>query len=113
ATVVTSADLQATKTAPATAVPGTNGSYSVTVKNNGPSDAQGAQMNDPLPAGTTFVSVVAPGGWACTTPAVGTNGTVNCTTPTLALNASAVFTINIHFKASIPSGTNVTNTATA
>ena len=59
-------------------VAGTNLSYTATLTNNGPADAQDATIDLPLPAITTFVSLVANGG-ACTSPAVGATGTVNCT----------------------------------
>ena len=35
-------------------------------------------FDDPLPAATTFRSLAAPAGWACTVPPVGSNGTVHC-----------------------------------
>jgi len=34
-------------------------------------------FDDPLPANTTFQSLLAPG-WTCTVPPVGSNGTVHC-----------------------------------
>ncbi len=44
--------------------------------NAGPSNAATVALADTLPAGTTFVSLASPGGWSCTTPAVGAGGTV-------------------------------------
>ena len=35
-------------------------------------------VDDPLPAATTFESLVTPPGWTCTVPPVGSNGTVHC-----------------------------------
>jgi hypothetical protein len=39
----------------------------------------------------TFVSLASPAGWTCTTPAVGTNGTVSCTNPSLAAGSNVSF----------------------
>src|SRR5260370_41336218 len=73
------ADLAITKTASPSA--GTaNGSqltYAMTVTNGGPDTATDVNVNDPLPAGTTFVSVT-PSQGSCSAPAPGNNGTVNC-----------------------------------
>lgn len=55
ATVVQKADLSITKTGPASATPGSNITYTIVITNNGPSDASGVTLNDPTPAGLTFV----------------------------------------------------------
>jgi uncharacterized repeat protein (TIGR01451 family) len=56
-TVVGSADLVAGATAPATATAGTQITFTATVQNNGPSDAEGTQVAMALPStGVTFVS---------------------------------------------------------
>ncbi len=55
-------------------VAGTNLTYLATLTNNGPSDAQGASISLPLPAGTTLVSASASAGGVC----AGTT-TVTCT----------------------------------
>ena len=57
---------------------GQNLTYNVIVTNNGPG-AGAATMKDTLPAGVTFLSVLSPAGWTCTTPPVGGTGAVNCT----------------------------------
>jgi uncharacterized repeat protein (TIGR01451 family) len=54
------ADLAATKTGPATAVAGTQVTYTITVSNNGPSDAVNAFVDDPTPPGMTLVSASSP-----------------------------------------------------
>jgi len=54
---VEEADLALTKTvAPATAAPGTNVVYTLTVTNNGPAGATNVVVTDLLPAGLTYVS---------------------------------------------------------
>lgn len=50
-------------------------------------------FTDPLPAGTTFVSLNAPTGWTCTTPAVGANGTVSCSRLSMGPEETGAFTI--------------------
>src|SRR4051794_25752297 len=50
---------------------GSNLTYTVIVFNYGPDNADSATLNDPLPTGTTFMSLTAPPGWSCSTPAVG------------------------------------------
>src|SRR5207244_1484108 len=83
--------------------------YGMTVTNNGVSAAQSVTLTDPLPFGTTFASLSPPAGWSCTAPAVGSSGTVNCTTPTLASGASAGVMLIVHITAA-PGGF-VNNTA--
>src|SRR6058998_983657 len=80
-TVIASADLSITKTdAPDPVRPGENLTYTLVVNNNGPSTAASVTVTDPLPPVTTFQSIIKPAGWTCTTPAVGSAGTVSCTT---------------------------------
>jgi len=94
------AELVATKNTAATAVaPGEMFSYAVTLTNNGPDAAANATMTDLLPASLLFQSVVAPAGWNCATPAVGTTGTITCTTASLANGATANFTVNVQVAA--------------
>lgn len=77
-TVVTEADLAVTKTATPDTVPsGGTVVYRIEVENLGPSSAQDVTVEDPLPAQLAFVSVD-DGGGSCTTPAVGSSGTVSC-----------------------------------
>ncbi len=65
-TLVASADLAVTLSdSPDPVVAGANLSYTATVVNNGPSDAQGVSVSLPLPAGTTFVSAAPSAGGAC------------------------------------------------
>ncbi len=81
--VVTRADMEVTKTSDPTGqvVPGQKLTYRLVAKNNGPSDARGVQLSDPLPSGTTFDSYVAgQSGTTCSVDA----GTVTCTLGRLA-----------------------------
>ncbi len=102
------ADLSVTKTGPATASTNTTIAYTITVTNAGPDPAIDVELTDVLPAGTTFVSLVAPGGWSCTTPAVSAAGIVTCTRLSMPVGADP-FTLTINGPAT-PG--NVGNTAT-
>ena len=94
--VAGNSDLGITKTTGATgATRGGALSYTITVTNNGPEAAASVVMTDTLPASLLFQSIATPGPqWNCTTPAVGTTGTITCSTATLANGATAVFTLN-------------------
>lgn len=113
-TLVSQADLSITKTAsPSAPQAGTNLTYTLTVANNGPSDASNVSMSDALPAGTTFVSLTAPPGWSATTPTVGANGTVTATKTSLAAGSGPqVFTLVVFIADNTAHGTVLTNTAT-
>src|SRR5438477_1846948 len=61
-TVNTSANLALTKSdSPDPVLAGNNITYTLTVTNNGPSDATGVSLSDAIPAGTTFVSATGGG----------------------------------------------------
>ncbi len=107
------ADLAVTKTdSPDPVIAGSNLTYTITVTNNGPDAAATAAWSDLLPTGTTFVSLSSPGGWSCTTPAVGSGGTVSCSNASQAVGG-AVFTLTVAVDPSVVAGTVLTNTATA
>jgi uncharacterized repeat protein (TIGR01451 family) len=102
------ANLTVTKTGPATATPGAPIAYTITVTNAGPNDAVDVELTDTLPAGTTFVSLAAPAGWSCSTPAVGAAGTVTCTRLTMPVSTDP-FTLTVNAPATPAT---VVNTAT-
>lgn len=71
--------------------PGDTVTYTLVVTNYGQTiPAPAATLTDALPQGLLFESVA---GGTCTTPAVGTNGTVTCSVPALGKGASQTFTI--------------------
>jgi uncharacterized repeat protein (TIGR01451 family) len=79
-------DLSIAKTAsPSTAVPGTNETYSLKIKNAGPSPSRETVASDELPAELSFVSAGNGCGFAA--------GKVTCDAGTLAPGAEATFTI--------------------
>src|SRR6266550_4451411 len=94
-----------TKVGVAAAIPGTNMSYTIHVTNpDTVTSAANVQLTDTLPPQMTFVSAVQNSGPAfnpCTTPPVGSAGTVTCTAAIFpGGNGDAVFTFTFH----IPSG---------
>src|SRR3954468_2109781 len=97
-----SADLAVTKSgSPDTAAADADLTYTIQVTNVGPDSADGATLNDTTPTGTTFVSLSAPAGWTCMTPAVGVGGAVHCTDDvSLAASDIQTFTLVVHVNAS-------------
>jgi large repetitive protein len=108
--------------------------YTVTIGNKGPSDVSGMRVTDPLPAGFVMTGgvTVTPGASVsltantCTIPAVGSNGTIDCTLGPLPADASGAdatkqVVLTIPVRAAYQSSgsysfsfnTNIANTATA
>ena len=105
------ADLSLQKSAaPDPVLQGDDLTFTITVVNSGPGDADSVELDDPLPAGVTFQSLASPAGWSCATPAVGGTGDVICTVATLA-PGSAVFTLVVNVDPSLPTGTILSNSA--
>jgi len=109
-----STDLQITKTdSPDPVAAGANLTYTITLTNISAVAATTVAVDDNVPTGTTFVSLLTPAGWTCTAPAFGATGAISCTVPALAANASAIFTLVVAVPASTASGTVLSNTASA
>jgi uncharacterized repeat protein (TIGR01451 family) len=109
-----SADLKITKTdSPDPVAIGNDITYTIVLTNNGPASASNPQFTDPLPAQTTFRSIVIPAPWACGAPTPGANGTVTCSNSTLAAGSSATFSIVVRVNTLVTDGTTISNTATA
>ncbi|HEX7833769.1 MAG TPA: DUF11 domain-containing protein, partial [Thermoanaerobaculia bacterium] len=70
-------------------------SYVQSITNNGPDTATNTTFTQSVPAGTTFQSFTAPGGWSCTTPAVGGTGAINCSVAALANGGTGTFTLAV------------------
>ncbi len=83
--------------------------YKIGLSNAGPSAASNVVLNDALSAGTQFVSISATG-FSCTTPAVGTSGTVTCRQSSLSAGGSATITLVVKVVAG--GKTSVSNMAT-
>jgi uncharacterized repeat protein (TIGR01451 family) len=116
--VTASADLSITKNGPASATAGFPFVYTITVTNNGPSDASAVVVSDPTPAGTTFVS----NSGGCTTAFPCTLGTLTAgqsktitstfTTPPTFTGTSIANTASVTSTTSDPSAGNNSATAT-
>lgn len=87
-----------------------NIAYTITLRNDGPSDAQGVSLVDDMPVHTGFVSFTAPAGFTTTTPAAGSTGKVRATTATLAAGAVATFTLVVRVHAQAPGTGPLVNT---
>jgi uncharacterized repeat protein (TIGR01451 family) len=106
------ADLVVSKSAPESVSAGETFDYSVFVFNAGPSTAQTVTVTDALPPGTTFVGLNQSSTlFTCTTPSVGSGGTVTCTAATFDFESETSFTISVKTSPSAPSGS-ISNTAT-
>ncbi len=110
--VAGSADMSLTNTdTPVPVQAGNNITYTQVVTNAGPSTATTATLTETTPANTNFQSITIPAGWSCTTPAVGSAGTITCTNPSFAAGSSS-FTIALQVTAGTPAGTAINNPAT-
>ncbi len=106
------ADLATTITADSgTVLSGHNVTYTIRVTNNGHDSAANVSLIDALPSGTVFRSLTPASGWTCTTPAAGSNGTVNCAVASMSNGATAQFTLVAMVACPTPNGTQITNTA--
>ncbi|HXT52817.1 MAG TPA: DUF11 domain-containing protein, partial [Thermoanaerobaculia bacterium] len=107
------ADLQTIKSDAVDPIaPGATQTYTIALLNNGPDAAQLVALTDTLPAGTTFLSLSSPAGWTCTTPPVGSGGTVDCSSDSFAAFSGTSFTLQVVFDSGLQDGTVVTNQAT-
>lgn len=109
------ADLSIVKSASsATAAPDTDVQYDISVSNfSGTASTPTNTLTDNVPAGMTFVSETHPAGWSCTSPAVGSGGTITCTsTDAIGDESSILFSFVFHVNANVTNGTSITNTAT-
>jgi uncharacterized repeat protein (TIGR01451 family) len=86
-----------------------NFTYTIAVTSKGPDFGSNVRIDDPLPAGTTFVSYNA-GGGICTAPAVGATGTLHCALTQL--NKGQTYTVKLTVKVNAASGSTLSNTAT-
>lgn len=100
--------------APTSVTAGSNITYTQSVTNKGPAVASALTFSEATPPNTNFQSITTPAGWTCTTPAIGAAGTITCTDgSSLAVNASAAFTLVLQVNAATASGTSIADTATA
>jgi uncharacterized repeat protein (TIGR01451 family) len=97
-TVTQSADLAVTKTGPTNVTGGSDATYTITVTNNGPSNAAPVSLSDAVPANATFGSMGQTSGptFNCSTPPANGTGTITCTIATLNAGATATFNLLLH-----------------
>lgn len=111
-----SADVSAVKFSESSTVSaGSNTKFFISVYNNGPDAAVNATINDPLPANTKFYSIGQPSGptFTCTTPTMGSAGTVNCMIASLPRDTTAQFELTVSVDPGAATNSVITNTATA
>jgi uncharacterized repeat protein (TIGR01451 family) len=89
---------------PSTVLAGGTVNYTLTVTNFGPSTAQNVKVDDPLPAGMSYVTSQAPTGWTTSVQGSDVNFTL------ASLPSGGVATINVTATAPLQSGT-YSNTA--
>ena len=87
---------------------GSSLTYTMGVTSKGPDFGVNVRVSDTLPSGTTFVSYDA-GGGTCTSPPVGSTGTLNCVLPQL--NKGATWNVKLTVNVAAASGTTLSNTA--
>jgi uncharacterized repeat protein (TIGR01451 family) len=109
-TVERDADLQITKTGPASVATGGNVAYTVTITNLGPEIADGATVTDDVPDALTGVAITcAPSGGAVCPTTTGLTDLLGVAIPTLPSGGSVVFTVT---GAAPATATSLSNTAT-
>ncbi len=84
--------------------------YTISVVNGGPNDAENVVVSDNLPPQVHFESITAPAGWACVTPAVGSSGLVECSKAIVAPGESAAIVVVVR-SFSWPTGGDMPNSA--
>ena len=105
------ADLSITKSdSPDPVIAGQQLTYTIVVANAGPSTAFAVKINDPLPAGTTFVSGV--DGNGATVCALVQPGIVSCDLGDMGPGTSKTVFLTVFVAASTPQGTVLSNTST-
>lgn len=112
-TLTREADLSITKSAdPATAVPGTDVTYTLTARNNGASDARDVMITDAFADQSQIASsevIDTTGGATC---AGQTSRDVRCTVSTLEAGRTATVTVRSRIASDLAAGAEIDNTAT-
>jgi uncharacterized repeat protein (TIGR01451 family) len=93
-------------------VAGSDITYTQTATNTGAAAATNPTLSETTPANTTFVSISAPPGTTCTTPAVGGTGAISCTAPSAPAGTSGTVVLVVQVAAGTASGTTISDTVT-
>jgi uncharacterized repeat protein (TIGR01451 family) len=72
------ASVSITKTGPGTVTAGGSFDYTISLTNNGSPTAETPQVSDSLDSHLQFGALAKPAGWDCTTPSVGSSGSISC-----------------------------------
>jgi len=102
------ADLSITNTAPGNVNSGAILTYTITVTNGGPNQADSIFMKNTIPTGTTFNSVSTTAG-SCKSPLPGGIGMVTCKVSLLVKGGS--FTVTLAVNVTAPSGSTINDQA--
>ena len=105
-------DLALTNVAPTVSLAGATLTYTFTVSNNGPNDAQNVVLADALSYGTTFLWNSGSPGWTTTNPATGTTGRITATIPLLKSGSTSTFDVEVTVAANSGDGSTIDNSAT-
>jgi uncharacterized repeat protein (TIGR01451 family) len=109
-TITTVADLSVTKTGPATVTAGTDATYTITLANTGPSDAQNLVLTDTLPSGGSLVSITQTSGSDSFTQ--GSSGNkITETASTVAADHTDTFTVVLGAAGNLANGASFADTA--
>lgn len=104
--VVSRADVEVTKTGPASARAGEEATWTLTATNDGPSVATGVVLTDSLPAGVSYVSSAStPAGVSCTAA----DGLVTCPVGDLGDGEQVEVTVRGRIDSGVPAGTALTD----
>ena len=106
------ADLTLAKACPSGPVPpGATVACTITVRNNGPFDAQTVVVTDTLPAGLTVAAAPAPGGGGFTCSILGGGSQLSCTKPTQPVGATSVIAYSLRVGDQVGPSVTLTNNA--
>ena len=111
-TTIINSDMSVTNSASATVFSTSKDvTYTITVTNNGPTNATGVSFSDTMAAGTQFLSLSQNSGPAFTlaTPAVNGNGPISGTLAAMNAGAAATFSLVIRYPATITPPANLSN----
>jgi uncharacterized repeat protein (TIGR01451 family) len=90
--------------------------YVISITNNGPAAATNVSYSEAIaasPGYATFASLSCAAGWTCTHPAVNGTGTVTGSIASLSAGGTASFVLTLNVSGSTPSGTIISETASA
>jgi len=106
------ADVQVSKTGPATARPGSDITYTLDYSNTGPDTASNVQVSDTLPAGETFKSFSFLNGATAPPSSCGLGQTISCSTASMPAGSHVQAVITVTINPATSDGTVLNNTAT-